>query len=44
LNVHEIKDVRQSETCTEEPLVLVPIPFEVKIATQTSEKVHISKY
>jgi hypothetical protein len=32
LNVHRVRDVRQIEINTAEPLVPVPTPFEVEIA------------
>ena len=34
LNVHEVKDVRQAETHTVEPLVPEPSAFEVELAIE----------
>jgi hypothetical protein len=44
LNVHEVKDVRQAEIHTVEPLVPEPSAFEVELAIENLKKSQITRY
>jgi len=44
LNVHEVKDVRQAEIHTVEPLVPDPSAFEVELAIEKLKKSQITRY
>ena len=44
LNVHEVKDVRQAEIHTVEPLVPEPSAFEVELTIKKIKKSQITRY
>ena len=44
LNVYEVKDVRQAEIHTVEPLVLEPSAFDVELAIEKLKKSQITRH